>query len=427
MSLLRKIRGISLSNKIFFSMILGIAFGLIFGKSMGDIKFIGDAWINFLKMTITPFILLTIVTTVGGHKSAQTIGKIAIFIVVFYTISALVGIGIGIGTMSVFKPGAGFTGFAEYSTKSLAQAATDGFSFKSLVMSMFADNFFKPFVEGSIMQVLVIGLFMGLVILKMPDGEVKTGILKWFQNIHALFNKMIALIMEFGPIGVFCLMSAVMGQYGKDFIGSIGSFIGVVYLSLALLIVLWYLPLVGIIAKIAPTTFLKKSLPLTVYTMSTCSSAAAIPISLNVCDDLKINRQISSFVIPLGSQISMDGMALFLPAILMFGAQAMGIEFSYAQLFQMAIMSVLIANGGGGIPNAGLIKVIIMIQAFGIPLEMGAIVGAFYRIFDMGVTTLNCMEDLVGASVSNKIYGKSLDTHELQNVGIVVPAENTAV
>lgn len=180
----------------------------------------------------------------------------------------------------------------------------------------------------------------------------------------------------FGPIGVFCLMTAVMGSYGSASVPpSMGTFTLCLYIAIVAHVVIWYLPLVSLIGRVNPIPWLKKSMPLIVYTMSTCSSAVAIPLSLNTCDDLKVDRKISSFTIPLGSQISMDGMVVFFSCIFLFAGQAAGTSLETVKLVQMVFLGAIIASGGGDIPNTGLIKVLIMSEVFSVLTEMGG----YYR------------------------------------------------
>lgn len=404
---------LSLTAKMFISMVLAVLAGFIFGEKITCIQFIGNAWLSVLKMTIAPFILLTLVTSIGGTSNPSTIGKTAVRIVCVYIFTTVVAALVGITTATLTKAGMGFTGFQNITEKIDLEAAD--LSFQTYFSSLFADNFFKAFVENKILQIVVISILMGTAILKLPQGENKASIINWFKRAQEVFNQLIVMIISVGPIGIFCLMSSMIGRYGQEFIGGMAGLIGSIYLGLVLQVLICYVPLIWIFARITPFQFIKRSLPLCIYTCSTCSSVASIPVNKKTCiENFGVEEETASFTIPLGSQINMDSNAVFYPCILLFIAQSMGIRFSFFQLFQMVLFTSLIASGGGGLPGSGIVKIMVVVEAFGFPAEIAAIISSFYAVLDMGLTTGACWGDLTGTVIVDRMNKRSRS--KLENI-----------
>lgn len=396
------IRNISLTTRMFISMLLAIAAGFAFGDKMIAIKFIGDAWLSLLKMCIGPFILVVLVSSIGGAKNPASIGKTATRILMVYVFTTIVACIVGITTASIVQPGAGFSGLSEILPKS--DITKMDLSFKVYFSNLFADNFIRPFLEGKILQIVVISVLMGIAVLKTPEGEIKAAMLTGIAAIQGIFTKIITMIIFIGPIGIFCLMSAMVGTHGQTLLGAMAGLIGTIYLGNILHVLICYVPLVWIFARINPIDFIKRSLPLCIYTCSTCSSVASIPVNQKTCvENFGVEPQTAAFTIPLGSQINMDSNGVFYPCILLFIAQATGVQFDFFQLLQMVIFCSLMASSGGGLPGSGIVKILVVVEAFGFPAEFAALVASFYAALDMGLTTVACWGDLTGTVIVDRL------------------------
>ena len=162
-------------------------------------------------------------------------------------------------------------------------------------------------------------------------------------------------------------------------------------------------------ARISPFRFVKDSSALWLFTISTTSSVASIPVNLNIAKEkFRLSDRVSNFIIPLGSQINHDGNAILLSCIVVFTSQAIGMELTFFALIKLVILETLISSGGGGIPGSGIVKIMIVVEAFGLPIEIGAMAAAFYSLFDMGITTANCLGDLAGAVLIDKTEKREL-------------------
>ena len=245
---------------------------------------------------------------------------------------------------------------------------------------------------------VVFAVFLGIATLLLPQKP-RQILQKAFDVLAELLRKLVGLIMYFGPIGIGALMASTAGQYGSDIFGPLALFIGGVWASQAIMVVI-YMILLILIARQSPLTFLKQTASLYATTAATCSSLASLTVSLDVAEQrMKLPRSIYSFTLPMGAQINKDGTSIMLAGVLLFTAQAAGVEFSLGSQVTIVLIGLLLSTGSGGIPGGGLVVALIFVKAFNLPLEIAVIVGGIYRLIDMGGTTINCMGDMVGTVI----------------------------
>ncbi len=187
-------------------------------------------------------------------------------------------------------------------------------------------------------------------------------------------------------------------------LGNMAKMLGTFYLATLLQVLLIYLVLLWLITKISPLEFLKKSTLVWVTAISTCSSAAVIPVNLKVArEEFDVEDQISSFSIPFGAQFNQDGGAILSAVVILFSAQAIGINFGIMQLIQMVLVCTLVSAGSGAVPGGGIVRLMITSAAFGMPLEIVGLVAAFYRFFDMGTTSMSVIGDLSATVIIDRL------------------------
>jgi Na+/H+-dicarboxylate symporter len=395
---------ISLSTMIFISMLAGALMGIIVGKPMTQLKFIGDVWLNCIKMIIVPMILGTIITGVTSQKDAKSFGRIGIKIIAYYIITTLIACTIGLVAAQILKPGIGInlTGLSQSKLDKPTQI-----TFAKFVTGLFSDNMFSSFTSGNIVQTLIIAILLGLAILKIKNLEHREMIIKVFDSVNAMIFSLIGMIMKASPVGIFFLMASTFATYGISVFATMASLAGTYYLACLLHILFIYGSLLWITTKVNPLRFLKDSMELWIYTISTCSSVAAIPVSMKVArEKFNVPDHISSFTIPLGSQMNYDGSVILYGCVITFIAQTIGVPISIGMMVRVVLLSAVLSSGGGGIPGSGIVKLLVMVEAFNLPTEIVAIIAAFYRIFDMGTTTLNCLGDLAGTAIIAKTESK---------------------
>ena len=391
-----KINGkkIGLSTQVFATMILGAVCGLLFGKTMVELEFIGKIWLNCIKMIVVPMVLMTIITGITSQKDLKTLGRIAIRIMIYYVLTTLIASIVGLAVSGILKPGmhADLAGLEGKEISGSADITVAGF-----FLNMFSSNMFKTFMDGNILQTVVIAILIGVAVMMVKNPEHKAKLIEGCNALSSLVFSLIGMIMKVSPIGIFFLMGASFGKYGTAIFTSMATLLGTYYLACLVHIVLVYGTILWISTGINPVKFLKDSAELWIYTLSTCSSVASIPVSMKVArEKFGVPDRISSFTVPLGSQMNYDGSVILYGCVIMFICQLCGQHIGFDMLIRVVLLSAILSTGGGGIPGSGIVKLLVVVEAFGLPTEIVGIVAAFYRLFDMGTTTNNCLGDLVG-------------------------------
>jgi Na+/H+-dicarboxylate symporter len=253
---------------------------------------------------------------------------------------------------------------------------------------------FAAFSSGNMMQVLIIAIFLGISVVFMPE-QYRIPVKAWFVNMSELFMSVINLIMAFSPIGVFAIMAAAIGENGLATFTAMGKMLGTFYLACLIQIIIVNLILLWITTEVTPFDFIRKSAKTWLAAMSTCSSAAVIPVNLDVADkEFRVSDKVSSFTIPFGVPFNQDGGAILSAVVILFSAQAIGIQFGFVELIRMVLICTIVSAGSAAVPGGGIVRLMITSAAFGMPLEIVMLVAAFYRLFDMGTTTMCCIGDL---------------------------------
>lgn len=397
--MIKAIKESSLGTRVFVAMVLGALAGFTIGQPMTDYGFIGTIWLNCVKMLIAPMVFVVLITGVTSQKDIASLGRVAIRIVLYFVLTTALATVVGIATASVLKPGT-FAVLEGLQTADISKSmgAKIDMSPKGFLLGLFSSNIFRTFYDANILQLIVVAILVGIAIVRVKDQNRRTKLIDAFDSLSDLIFSLIGLVMKATPIGVFFLMGESFGKYGFNVFISMASLLGTYYLSCVIHVLLIYGSILWIVSKINPLRFIKDSMEVWVTTISTCSSAATIPVSLKVArEKFNVPDRISSFTIPLGATINYDGGALLYGCLILYISQMIGAPVSLGMIVQVVILaSVISSGGGGGAPGGGIFKVILMVEAFGLPVEICGIVAAFWRLFEMAATTNNCLGDLVG-------------------------------
>lgn len=393
---------ISLTSWVFIALVAGIVAGFIFQGHIVPFGIIGDLWLNLIKLIVVPLVLFILIQTIGRTASGSGMGKVVALTLSYFTFTTIFAAIIGSGLALIVKPGSGFP-IENVEADEPPEITPSGF-----LENLVSDNIFGSMADGNVLQVLIVAILLGVAVRFVPDSKVRAGIMAGVDSITALVFAYVKIVIAISPIGIFFLMASTIGENGSEILGSFASLIGLFYLGVLVQILLIYGTTVWSVGKINPFKFVRHSTELWMFTASTASSSASIPVSLGVArEKFGVRESIRNFIIPLGSQINHDGNAILLPLMTVFAGQAVGMEFSFAQLVNVVLLGTLLSFGGGGIPGLGIVKVLIVMQAFGLPLEIGAMAAGFYRLFDMGITTTNCLGDLACAVSINKLTARN--------------------
>ncbi len=377
-NLYQRYRRLSLGVKILIFMVLGVIVGIAFGVRATALQPLGDLFIRLLMMAVIPLVFFNLLAGITSLTDVGALGRLGGKIIVYYMLTTTVALTLGLVVMHVLQPGVGMQ---------LAEQVDETFGEVPGVLDVFLG-----------LIPVVFAIFLGVVTLLLP-GKSREPLQNAYSILAELFRKLVGVIMYFGPIGIGALTASTVGEYGAVIFGPLAVFIGGVWGGQAIMVV-FYMILLTLFTKYTPAEFLKKTGPLYATTAATCSSLASLAVSLDVAEErMQLPRSVYSFTLPLGAQLNKDGTAIMLAGVLLFTAQAAGVEFTIASQISILLVGLILSNGSGGIPGGGLVVALIFVQAFNLPLEIAAIVGGIYRLIDMGSTTINCMGDMVGTTI----------------------------
>lgn len=398
-----KKRKLSDITKILIAMVAGSLVGIVVGKPAGYIGFVRDIWLNLMKMFLVPLVVCMLVKGITSMDSPETLGRIGLKIMAFYVFTTIVAGTLGVGLTTILNPGKGFT----YEAASAKDVVVNEMpSIAEFFTNMFSSNIFESFSSADMMQVLIIAVIIGVAIVLLPEGK-REPVRDWFWSMSDLVMSVVGIALKLAPIGVFCLMASSLGEHGIGILVSIGKILGVFYLCCALHLIVIYCVLCWIFTGINPVTFLKKAFPTFATAFSSCSSGATIPVSMDVATkNFECDETVASLGIPLGATVNKDGVAILCGVVLLFSAQAMGIPMTAAQVMNLLFVTVLVTSAGSGVPGGGLMNLMIVGTAIGMPLDIVIMVGGFYRFFDMGTTPMNCLGDMSATVIIDRLEKK---------------------
>jgi len=395
----KKYQEIPLFVKLLAALAAGAAAGFILGPKAAALKPLGTIFLNLLKMAALPLIVFNLIAGISSLDDPRAFGRVGVKILLYYALTTVVAILVGLGTAWLFQPGAGFVLSGSYD-KAIQSVPSLGQTLIGLIPGNIVDSLAKGRFDQIVVFSAIVGV--GVLFLNPADKERAHGV---FQVLSGLFNKIVGGIMVYAPIGVFALMAGVAGTYGSQLGGFLAKYLGASYAAIGVH-TLFYLVLLALFAHVGPLAFLRGASNLIVTGLSTSSSLACVPVNLDCADKLGVPRSISSFTISLGSQINKDGNGMMLAITFLFAAQAVGAPLSTAVLIRAIILSLILTTGAGGVPGGGIVTIAIVIDAFGLPLEVAGIVSGIFALIDMGYTTVNCLGDLVGTVIVAKSEGK---------------------
>ena len=390
---------LGLAAWIFIAMVAGILVGLCFlGKpefTTQYIKPIGTIFINLLKFIVVPIVLLSLICGMISMKDIKKVGSIGWKTIVYYMLTTLIAIVIGLSVANIFKgafPLLDTTG-AEYTANSS--------NFMDTIVNIFPSNLWQPLVNATMLQVIVIALFIGAGILLV--GEKAQPMVAVVESANEVFMKIMMLIIKCSPIGVFCLMVNVVAVNGPAIVGSLAIVLGVAYLGYILHMVIVYSVAVKSIAGMNPVSFFKNMIPAIIFAFTSTSSVATLPLTKECSDKMGANPEYSSFILPLGATINMDGTAIYMGVATIFIATCYGVTLNLSQMLAVVLTATLASIGTAGVSGAGMIMLAMVLETVGLPVEGIALIYGVDKIFDMGRTTLNIVGDASCAVVVSKI------------------------
>lgn len=383
----------NLSIKIFIALVLSVVVGLIAGEpALSFINWwiapIGTIFINLIKMMIVPVVFFSLVVGMTSLGDTKKLGRIGAKTVCLYLLTTAVAILIGFGIAGIVSPGTGLD-----LTSNAAVKVKEAPSLMQVLVAMIPANPIDAMAKAQILPVIVFSLFVGIGIVQV-GGERAQLLIKFFDAAAEVTYKIIGIVMQFAPIGVFALLLPVVAKNGPAVLLPLMSVIGCVAIGCAIHAIVVYSSLARVWGGHTPMEFFRGMSEAMMIAFTTCSSAAALPINMKNCQEkLGVSREVSSFVLPLGATINMDGTALYMGVCSLFVANVFGVDLTMGQMLMIILTGTLASIGTAGVPGAGLIMLAMVLQTAGLPLEGLALVAGIDRVLDMFRTCLNITGD----------------------------------
>lgn len=400
---MEKKRRLSLPAWIFIGMVAGILAGLAFLKAPDFttewIKPIGTIYINLLKFLVVPVVVCSITAGVISLQDLRRVGSVGVKTFIYYMVTTALAVVIGLVVVNLFK--GSFQPLSSADLSGLEYTAAEAPSVMDVIVGIFPDNLFGPMVSADMLPVIVIAILFGAGILAAGDRGKKIGAL--VEDMNEIVMKIMMMIIKITPIGVFCLMTNVVAVNGPEIVGTLALVIGIAYLSYLIHVVVVYGISVRFLSGMNPLKFAKGIYPAFICAFTTTSSNATLPLNIECCNKMGAEPEISSFVLPLGATINMDGTAIYQAVATVFIAACYGIDLTIGDMAMVVLTATLASVGTAGVSGAGMIMLAMVLTSIGIPVEGIAIIAGVDKIFDMGRTALNITGDATCALWISKL------------------------
>ena len=415
---------IDLWKRVISALILGLVIGLGLRASLGadtasaiandNIKWIGDLFLRLIRMLIVPLVFFTLVSGVIAMGDPKRLGSLGIKTLGLYFGTTAIAVTLGLIMGTIFQPGASLNAdsFASIDTSFMEQATEHAAAAGGIIdrlLQIVPTNPIQGLAEGDILQIIFFAILFGVGILL--AGEAGKPVANFFDSASEVMTRVTEFVMETAPVGVLALMIWIMATQGLGVLQSLGTLAIALYLTCVIHIAITYGGIVKVLLRLPLIPFFRGITDAQAVAYSTASSSATLPVTITCAEEnLGIDKAIAASVLPLGATINMDGTAVYIGMVALFGAQALGVDVTLGQYVLVALMATLVSIGAAGIPSAGLILSGAALEQVGIPQGMAwAIIGfilPFDRLLDMMRTLTNVTGDTAVATAVAKWEGE---------------------
>ena len=399
-------------NGLLYLMITGILLGVFcgwfYGETMLSVGWLGDMFLDALKMLVVPLIISSMIVGISGLGDIRNVGKTGLITLTYFMATTGIAVGIGLVLGNIMKPGVA----GEMTVDKIPEnvAGKEAIGITDILQSFVSPNLIQSMANMEILPLIIFSLVFGGVLTTL--GEPGKQAIAFFDTVNNAIMKIVHLLMYFAPVGVFALIASKLGAAGGGDLflaelAKIGKYAWTVILAL-LVHGLFVLPtILFIVTKRNPLLYFKNLTAALTTAFSTASSSATLPVTIECAEENNhVSRKASLFVLPLGATVNMNGTALYEAVAVMFIAQMMGIEMGFAEQIIVLITATLAGIGAAGIPEAGLVTMVMVLQAVGLPLEGIGMLLSIDWFLDRCRTTLNVWGDSVGAAVVDALEEK---------------------
>jgi len=396
---------LKIHTQIIIAIVLGLVAGIIFGEKTAHIKILGDLFIRLLKVIIIPLIIASMVAGIVSLGDIKKLGRIGLKTFLYYMATTALAVGIGLILVNLINPGVGINIGAEAAADLSEREAP---TIISILTDILPENLFDAMAKDKVLSIIFFSILLGIAISSIGEKGKSLAIL--FEAFNAVMMKITGWIMRLAPIGIFALMAYTIGTMGLSVLRPLLLYMVTVILGLLIHALVILPTLLIIFGKLSPVKLFKDVFSAIATAFSTASSAATLPITMDCLqENTGVSNKITSFVLPLGATINMDGTALYEAVAAMFIAQAYGIEMGIWQQLVIMLTATLASIGAAAIPGAGLITMVIVLKAVNLPIEGIAMILAVDRLLDMLRTAVNVWGDTCGAVVVANLEAEKLN------------------
>ena len=399
---------IGLSTQIFIALLIGALFGVVIHYWIpssyikdtviveGVLYVVGQGFIRLMQMLVVPLVFCSLICGSMAIGDTKTLGKVGVKTIGFYLVTTALAVCVALGSALLINPGRGLD--MDAVQKGTVSSTTEATSLVDTLLNIIPKNPVQSMANGEMLPIIVFALFVGIMLAKL--GTRGSVVANFFSQFNDVMMEMTMAIMKIAPIGVFCLIARTFATVGFSAFAPMLKYMGNVTLALAIQCLIVYQILLFVFTRLNPLKFIKKFLPVMGFAFSTATSNATIPMSIDTLSKkMGVSKQISSFTIPLGATINMDGTSIMQGVAVVFIAQAYGIPLTMGNLATVVVTATLASIGTAGVPSVGLVTLAMVLNSVGLPTEGIALIMGIDRILDMIRTAVNITGDAVCTTI----------------------------
>ena len=399
---------IGLSTQIFIALLIGALFGVVIHYWIpssyikdtviveGVLYVVGQGFIRLMQMLVVPLVFCSLICGSMAIGDTKTLGKVGVKTIGFYLVTTALAVCVALGSALLINPGRGLD--MDAVQKGTVSSTTEATSLVDTLLNIIPKNPIQSMANGDMLPIIVFALFVGIMLAKL--GTRGSVVANFFSQFNDVMMEMTMAIMKVAPIGVFCLIARSFATVGFSAFAPMLKYMGNVTLALAIQCLVVYQILLFVFTRLNPFKFIKKFLPVMGFAFSTATSNATIPMSIDTLSKkMGVSKQISSFTIPLGATINMDGTSIMQGVAVVFIAQAYGIPLTMGNLATVVVTATLASIGTAGVPSVGLVTLAMVLNSVGLPTEGIALIMGIDRILDMIRTAVNITGDAVCTTI----------------------------
>lgn len=398
-----------LTSKIFIALIVGAIFGIVLHYAVpaghfrdevlvnGILHVVGQGFIRLMKMLVVPLVLCSLVCGSMAIGDTKKLGTVGVRTLIFYLATTALAITVALSIGNLINPGVGLD-MSLIKSNAAEVAVAEPTTLADTLLNIIPDNPLNSLASGNMLQIIVFALILGIILAQLGEKTETVG--NFFSQFNEIMMKMTMMVMSLAPIGVFCLIAKTFAGIGFSAFLPLAKYMISVFIALGIQCFIVYLGLLKIFTGLNPVKFIKNFFPVMAFAFSTATSNATIPMSIDtLAKKMGVSKRISSFTIPLGATINMDGTAIMQGVAVVFAAQAFGIHLNMVDYITVIGTATLASIGTAGIPSVGLVTLTMVFNSVGLPVEAIGLIMGIDRILDMTRTAVNITGDAVCTTI----------------------------